>query len=612
MHKGITYNPMQEETAKYMHEDCNLILKAPTSSGKTISGEQFLFSSLEAGQKAIYLSPLKALTNEKLKAWENLPYKIRAITSDHDSKPTPIVEDLILMTTEALDSRSRGAKNWLKSVGTIVCDESHLLSSPRRGDAFEVGLTRFALLNPKARIIFLSATIPNAEELGEWLHCLNGKKTHVIDTDYQPITHEYHFHEGRENEWDFESDAIDLIKKVRQQHPDEQMLIFVHTISKGHKISKQLGIPFHYSKLSKEERHNIEKAFIEKKISTIVATSTLAWGVNLPADIAFIVGAHRGPADVELYDLKQMAGRSGRYGLSSVGRVYIITRPNDTERVKEGIKKMPPITSQLPGRLYFHICSFIAREAMQKPEIEHFISKTLGGRQHKIYINEAIDFLLQYDAIRKGADGNLFATNLGRAAALMYVDPIDLFYMRRSLADQPYSPLLIAKAFADIPSLAVPSFVPKDLDDVIDMNYGQQTVLASCLYSWLKGKTLHGTATVIVPPFVMDSERWIAALAIAGVNKNYLNDVQLMITNGCDETMLEIVSLPGIGRKRAQVLKSLGITTKKQMLEREDVVSNVLGRNLAQTIIAKIRNPNAIIVPFASSKPKRVTGQKKR
>jgi replicative superfamily II helicase len=323
-HTNITYNPLQLETAKYVSDDCNLVVLAPTSSGKTIVAEQYIGPTLSKGEKAIYLSPLKALTNEKLLDWQHKVPSIVAITGDHMTKPRPITESLILMTTEALDSKSRGHQSWLKKAGVIVSDESHLLSSPGRGDAFEVGLTRFAKINPDARIIFLSATIPNTAVLAEWLTKLNGKPTKVVETEWRPVEQEYHLVKVPDYHWDFIAKVKEEIAKVKKAHRGKQFLIFVHTVNMGNILSKALKCPFHYSKIPMEERHRIEEGYRKKSIQTLVCTSTLAYGLNLPADVGIIVGAHRGPMMVDPADLKQEAGRVGRYGLSEKGYVYFL------------------------------------------------------------------------------------------------------------------------------------------------------------------------------------------------------------------------------------------------------------------------------------------------
>lgn len=597
-HKDITYNPLQTETIKYQSVDCNLVIAAPTSSGKTIVAEQFIAQTIMEGKRALYLSPLKALTNEKLVAWENLGIPIVAITSDHMNRPRPITEKLILMTTEALDSRSRGAKSWLQDVGVIVCDEAHLLGVPKRGDAFEIGLTRFSSINPSARIVFLSATMPNVQELKEWLTSLNGKETVIVETDWRPITQEHFLVKTPNPEWKFSGMVNATITKLISENPSSQILIFVHSIYKGHQIAKQFNIPFHYSKVSKEARHEIEEAFRNKVIKIMVSTSTLAWGVNLPADIGIIIGGHRGPMMVDAWDIKQMAGRIGRYGLATSGRIYYIFKDFYANSLWKELHDLPPIESQLKQRLYFHIVSFIAREGMQYDSMVEFIQRTLCYKQTKLSLDEALEMLMQYEIVYKDGQGLLRVNSIGRASALMYVDPIDLYYLSRSLRGSPLSSELIAKAFADIPSNEFETYVPDDLHHPIQMQFGAQTVFASALYEWLEGMDLSPTATSIIPPFVADIERLISALSICGIDKSYLNDLHLHIVNGVQRNLLELVSLKGIGRKYALALSKQNIFTKKDILEKKQVAFNVLGKSLMQKVLDQIENAGKIILRY--------------
>ncbi|HXK73218.1 MAG TPA: DEAD/DEAH box helicase [Clostridia bacterium] len=599
MHSHITYNPLQRETQKFVDKDCNVVVLAPTSSGKTIVAEQFLFPAMKAGKKGLYLSPLKALTNEKLLDWEKTQFSVVAITSDHESKPRPITEDLILMTTEALDSRTRGIKQWLTEVGVIVCDEAHMLTVSGRGDAMEVGLTRFANeINRDARIIFLSATIPNADELGEWLTVLNGKPTEVVTTEWRPIRQEHHLKTAKEKEWLFNDDAIDVIQRVQDKYPDDQMIIFVHSIGKGKTIAQRLGVPFHYSKVSKADRQNLEKLFKEKKIKTLVSTSTLAYGINLPADIGIIVGAHRGPTMVEAYDIIQMAGRVGRYGLSEKGLVYYVFKESYADMMWNQITNMHPVESQLASRLYFHITSFVCRENKQIDDIKYFVSKTLLGQQQEVDVEESINKLLKYGILKQNEDGMLIPTLIGKASAMMYVDPIDLVTLRENLKSKPVNPRDIAIAFTNIPSLDVPTYVPDDLKRKIDMGSGQQTILASALYSWLLGDDLFGTAAQVIPPYIADIERIMAALKIAGVSKSYLDTIQIRLTYGVNENMIDLVSIRGIGRKRAFALSRLGINNREDMLKKPTVVKNVLGTKLGMSVLAMIKDPTKPMIIY--------------
>ena len=598
LHKDITYNPLQQESEKHIDSDCNLVVLAPTSSGKTIVAEQFILKELEAGKKAIYLSPLKALTNEKLLAWSHWPYSHVAITSDHSNKPRSMVEQLILMTTEALDSRSRSMKGWLKKVGVVVVDEAHLLSASRRGDATEVGLTRFSQNNQDARLILLSATIPNAQELGEWLTVLNGKPTEVIETEWRPVVQEHHLVYAADREWYFNDAVVKQAQEIRREHPDKQLLVFVHAIGKGRTLADRLGCPFHYSKVSKEQRYELEEAFKAKKLMTMVSTSTLAYGVNLPADFGVIAGAHRGPVMVDAQDIKQMAGRIGRYGLSEKGTIYYVFKRKYANQMWHEIKNIPSVNSVLHERLYFHITSFVAREYMQREEIDAFVAKTLEAHQGKVDVDEALDVLLQYQILYKEGE-ELIPSSLARASAMMYVDPIDLYHLRENLSHRPMTPTLIAQAFARLPSYEVPTYVPDDIGEILEMPYGQQTNIATCLRTWLRGKEISGTIATIIMPYISDIERWMSALAIAGGNKEYLKSLTLMIVNGVPELLLDLVGIPRVGRKRAMGLYKLGIKTPDDILNNPRKAANILGKKTFAAVKGHIETPEGkILIAF--------------
>jgi len=585
MHENITYNPLQQETVKYVDIDCNLVVMAPTSSGKTIVAEQFIFPCIERGERALYLSPLKALTNEKLEAWRSLGLKVIAITSDYETHAIPIVEPLVLMTTEALDSRSRGNKPWLKAVKVLVCDEAHMLGVPSRGDALEVGLTRFSLLNPSARIIMLSATFPNTQDLVTWLTRLNGKPTYVVESDWRPVTLKHHLVNIPHIDYRFLPDCLHFIERKLSELHDKQALIFVHTINNGHTIARALNVPFHYSKLSKETRTSIEKAFRERTLKTLVSTSTLAYGVNLPADVGIIVGGHRGYSQVDSWDIKQMAGRIGRYGLSEAGEVYYLFANAYADSLWSELHNLPPIISQLEHRLYFHITSFVARENMQREAIQAFLQRTLANLNSELHVEESIDFLLQ-EGILLERDNLLIPTNIARASAFMYVDPIDLKELHSNLKAKPLDAKGIAVALASIPSLATYTYIPHDLHVEVELEFPAQTVLANCLIGWLSGRDLPSSALATVNQYVADFDRITSALTMCGTDKAYITQLSLMMKNGIFHSLLDIISVPGIGRKRALDLYHLGITSKEEILANKTLATNVLGKKVVANVEA--------------------------
>ncbi|HIE57248.1 MAG TPA: DEAD/DEAH box helicase [Anaerolineales bacterium] len=579
IHQGVVYNPLQKMTAKWVDTDHNLVVLAPTSSGKTIVAEQFLCKAIMEGKRGLYLSPYKSITQEKLTGWSDLDISKAAITSDHLKHPRSITERLVLMTTEALDSRTRGAHSWLEDVGVVIVDEADLLAAAGRGDAIEVGLTRFARQN-KCRIVMLSATIPNAGELGAWLTILNGRPTKVIKTDWRPVRQEHYLVIAPNKEWSFDNKVYEVVERLRFDNPDRQILVFVHSIYKGKELSRRLGCPFHYSKLSADQRHNIEDGYKAKRISVLVATSTLAYGVNLPADIGVICGAHRGITDVDPRQIKQMAGRIGRYGLNEMGEIHYVFKQYHAQEMWQACHAVPDVKSVLSKRLYFHVCSFVAREGMTVSDMEHFLSKSLASLQGDVGLHGAIETLCRYGILHRDGD-TLTKTSLARASALMYVDPIDLYHVKKNLADKPKSPTLIAMALADIPSLAYDTYVPS-ADDLVQMPYGFQTLLATALKQWLNGEEVREGFASVLYTYIADCERLISALRIAGMSRSYLDALSIMLENGVPEDLTALVSIPHIGRKRALVLREFGIKTPDDIVKNERKGVNILGKQVYQ------------------------------
>ena len=183
----IKLRPAQEKAIKKgLLERKNMLVCTPTASGKTLIAElAALKSIIEGNGKAIYIVPLKALASEKYKDFKKRYdgiAKVALSIGDIDSSDSYLVDyDLIITTSEKLDSLIRHHAPWLSLISTIIIDEIHLLNDPGRGPTLEILITILRQLLKKAQIIALSATIGNPEELSEWL------KAELVIDDWRPV-----------------------------------------------------------------------------------------------------------------------------------------------------------------------------------------------------------------------------------------------------------------------------------------------------------------------------------------------------------------------------------------------------------------------------------------
>ena len=176
LEKEITnLRPAREKSIKQgLLEGKNLLVCTPTASGKTLIAELAAFKSIIDGKgKAIYIVPLKALASEKYRDFKRKYEKTAKVAlsiGDIDSSDSFLAQyDLIVTTSEKLDSLIRHNAPWLSNIATIIIDEIHLLNDAERGPTLEILITILKKLLKNVQIIGLSATIGNAEELAEWL-----------------------------------------------------------------------------------------------------------------------------------------------------------------------------------------------------------------------------------------------------------------------------------------------------------------------------------------------------------------------------------------------------------------------------------------------------------
>ncbi|MDD3263281.1 MAG: DEAD/DEAH box helicase [Candidatus Nanoarchaeia archaeon] len=179
------FNPPQYKSIDENLFEGNFLICSPTGSGKTLVAElKFLDMILNKNKKVVYIVPLKALAQEKYKSFKKKYPQIKTSISigDVDSKEDYLLNfDLIITTSEKMDSLIRHKSLFIFELGLIVIDEIHLINDYTRGPVLEVVITFLRTFLKEINIIGLSATIGNPKELADWL------KSRLIIDDYRPV-----------------------------------------------------------------------------------------------------------------------------------------------------------------------------------------------------------------------------------------------------------------------------------------------------------------------------------------------------------------------------------------------------------------------------------------
>lgn len=208
-----------------LHLDDNVMVSAHTSSGKTAIAEYSIALSFAMNQRVIYTSPIKALSNQKYRELSEKFLDVGLITGDTTLNPTA---NCLVMTTEILRNMLYKGSEIIKSVKWIVFDEVHYIKEKERGVVWEECII---MADQKVRMVFLSATVPNACEFAEWISEVRGSKVHVIYTETRPTPLEHYLSVSSNNELikimynKSESSKKHKKQKLEQHQSDKDVVI---------------------------------------------------------------------------------------------------------------------------------------------------------------------------------------------------------------------------------------------------------------------------------------------------------------------------------------------------------------------------------------------------
>lgn len=648
-YKFDNFNPVQSSVYPHRENDKNMVIGANTSAGKTIAAEILIDETLKKDQRVIYLSPLKSLTEEKFADWTEHydDEDICIMTGDYilsgDMKKKLKKSRIMVMTSEMMDSRTRKfnseGNSWMTEVGLVIVDESHILST-NRGHAVEAGIMRFTKLNPKARILFLSATMPNVQELGDWLTVLNGKETDVLYCNWRPVELQMHY-VGYNHKDHYRADQkmkIDIAIDTAMSKPNEKFLIFVHDKTTGYKIlgalrKKGLGddVAFHSADLDLETRKEVEGKFRDREngIRILISTSTTAWGVNLPARNVVITGIHRGLTEVDELDMIQMAGRAGRYGIDDEGHVFFIMPSGQEDQWVETFKRPRPVLSVMNKMDYlaFHILAEIDnKEIASKKALISWYQRTLAFHQEGNYPEE----LLKGDLPKNWEDTILETlenmemltfkggipkiTGLGKVSAIMYYNPFDIHSWYTNFeelfedSEEDPNDEEIANAVGTTPSYV--NYIPVAIRDLITGWNGRlkrsgiignedNLVSTYAVFKLLAGEDSKeeglGGIAIMMRNIKFDLERISQAFKM--IDKKYggweqdefWTILKLRLKYGVMPKYVPLVRIKKVGVKRARTLWDADIKSSQDVLDNEKKVMKLFGKKIGDVVMASAK-----------------------
>jgi pre-mRNA-splicing helicase BRR2 len=437
--KGMTkLNRVQSrlyDTALFSDE--NMLLCAPTGAGKTNVAVLSILHELGlrridhggaadtggaggaapaldlASFKIIYVAPMKALVQEVVANFTQrlgAPYglKVRELSGDQSLTKAEIADTQIIVTTpEKWDviTRKSGERTFTQLVRLIIIDEIHLLHD-ERGPVLEALVARtlrqVEVSSEMVRIVGLSATLPNYEDVAAFLRVRPDRGLFTFDNSFRPAPLQQQYIGVTEKKPLKRLQLMNEIcyEKILEQAGANQILVFVHSRKETARTARAIkdlfvaadtlgkllpedgasreilqteseetakdadlkdllpfGFGVHHAGMARTDRTLVEELFADGHVQVLVCTATLAWGVNLPAHTVIIKGTQIYSPDkgrwTELspLDVMQMLGRAGRPQYDTFGEGIILTGHSELQYYLSLMNQQLPIESQMVAKL---------------------------------------------------------------------------------------------------------------------------------------------------------------------------------------------------------------------------------------------------------------------
>jgi helicase len=438
----------------------------------------------------------KSLAKKKKEGDRKKSFIVKLAMGNYDSPGNDLLNaDIVILTNEKLDALIRNDSELLSNVGLFVIDEIHLMGDKDRGPTLEMMITKIKRFYQEAQILALSATVSNSQDIAEWLNCKlienNWRPTELFEGVYDDgivrmnnntkikINTYYNFQstpvsvaidslesggqaiifaETRKRAASLAAKSIQGVFRLLdkdQKEKAKKSALQLSKISDDTDITKNLiemvskGVGFHHAGLSQPIREIIEDSFRQGVIKLLVATPTLAAGVNLPARRVVLSSILRYDYDIganipiSILDYKQFCGRAGRPKYDTFGEAIIIPESgmNSEELYDHYILGTPePVNSKLFNEkaLRFHILSTISTiPGIKKSELYDLFLNTLFAQNYRkstivFKIDVALESLEKWDLI-KSKNERYIATDFGKKTSILYIDPLTAIEFKNEL-----------------------------------------------------------------------------------------------------------------------------------------------------------------------------------
>ena len=457
-----TVNPAQAQAAPYIMGTKPVMVVAPTGAGKTVIGMMAASKEIKHnGRKAAWLVPQRTLTAEldrDLQKWRDMGIKVVSLSGEAatDAQRTKDA-DLWVATTEKFEAlcRASSMKEAIADIGTVIVDEIHLLGEPSRGPVLESLLARIRQEDSNTRLVGLSATAANADQVADWLNA------DLVEITWRPtrLTNQLLTLPNTDTRAEEDRTRNEAVASLVQEttERDGSTLIFCgskHNVrstalavaaSRGARgahgtqagdveavaeICASAGVGLHYSDWP--HKKEAERQFREREIDVLVATSTLAAGVNTPARVVVVRDTSIGPQPMEVSMIQQMFGRAGRAGKEAEGWSFLLVGANELGRWRQRLGAGYTINSGILDSIADHLLGEVVQGNVRSQEqAERWWESTLAyhqGEQNLTPINEARDFLTKWRFIEteETEEGLTWSTTrLGAITSKMMVNVKD-------------------------------------------------------------------------------------------------------------------------------------------------------------------------------------------